>query len=439
MPKGRITTKLCKDASTTGSDLFIWDTELRGFGLRGRRPTVRSFIVQYRDEHGRSKRLTVGHFPALTVEEARAAAKKELARAQLGADLQEERKAARKAMTVAELCRDYMATVEAGNHMTRRGAPKSEATIATDRGRIERHIVPLLGKRIVRDLSRSDIASFFAAVKSGKTAVNVPTEKLRGRAIVSGGQGTAKRTTGLLSAILGYAVENQIAEANPALGFRLPKDGRRTVRDPDGLHGALGRAITLGEAQGECWQALAILRLVSLTGMRAGEAVSLRWSEIDLKDRALHLTATKTGASTRPMSRRTAQLLGAVRSYSQGAGFVFPAVRGGAGSFGGMPRAIARIVTAPGLEPADREKLEGFSLHLLRHAFATTADGLGLSLPTIKALLGHSGGSVTEGYIGRVDAVLIAAADRLADHIATRIGDVQNGEVIDFPTRQSGV
>ncbi|MCP5389994.1 MAG: tyrosine-type recombinase/integrase [Novosphingobium sp.] len=439
MPKGRITTKLCKDITTAGPDRFIWDTELRGFGLRVKQPAVRSFIVQYRDEHGRSKRLTIGHFPALTVEEARAAAKKELARAQLGVDLQGERRAARNAMTVADLCRDYLVAVEAGNLMTRRGAPKSESTIATDRGRIERHILPLLGKRIVKDLSRTDVSSFFAAVKAGKTAVNVSTGKLRGRAIVSGGQGTAKRTTGLLSAILGFAVERQITEANPALGFRLPKDGRRTVRDPDGLHAALGRAIALAEAQGECWQALAILRLICLTGMRAGEAVSLRWSEVDLKGRALHLAATKTGASTRPLSRRAAQLLEAARGYTQGTGFVFPSVRGGGGSFGGMPRALSRIVTMPGLEPADREKLEEFSLHLLRHALATSADGLGLTLPTVKALLGHSAGSVTEGYIGRVDAVLLAAADRVADHIAMAMGEVKIREVIDFPTRQSGI
>ncbi|TCP40860.1 tyrosine-type recombinase/integrase [Rhodovulum marinum] len=423
MPKAKITTRLVSKAETDNADLFIWDTDLPGFGLRVKAPDTRSFVIQYRDAVGRSKRVTLGRFPVLTVDEARTAARKELARVRLGGDPRAERDAIRNAWTVADLCADYMQAVETGNLITRRGAPKSESTIATDRGRIERHILPLLAKKPVRDLSRKDVAAFFAAVKTGKTAADVLTGKPRGRAIVEGGQGTAKRTTGLLSAILTYAVEQGVIDANPALGVRLPKDGRRSVNDPDRLYAALGNAIQLAEAKGETWQAVAIIRLVALTGMRAGEAVGLRWSEVDEKHRALRLTATKTGDSTRPMARRVSDLLGGVRPYSDGKGFVFPAVRSGSGSFGGMPRALARIVNDPELAEEDREALTGFGLHHLRHALATTANGLGLTLPTVKALLGHSSGSVTEGYIGRVDSVLIAAADRVAEHIAMALGD----------------
>jgi hypothetical protein len=51
---------------------------------------------------------------------------------------------------------------------------------------------------------------------AGKTRCNVKPKKLRGKAIVRGGAGTATRTIGLFGGILTYAVENGIIEVNPA-------------------------------------------------------------------------------------------------------------------------------------------------------------------------------------------------------------------------------
>jgi site-specific recombinase XerC len=64
------------------------------------------------------------------------------------------------------------------------------------------------------------------------------------------------------------------------------------------------------------------------------------------------------------------------------------------------------------------ERLPGLTPHGLRHSFASVAEDLGFTIPTIKALLGHTGSGVTEGYIHKVDSALIAAADRVATHIA---------------------
>jgi integrase len=74
----------------------------------------------------------------------------------------------------------------------------------------------------------------------------------------------------------------------------------------------------------------------------------------------------------------------------------------------GLPKALVGIVgdAVPGLTP-----------HGLRHSFSSTAEDLGFSLPTIKALMGHAGASVTEGYIHKIDTALVTAADRIARHI----------------------
>jgi hypothetical protein len=82
------------------------------------------------------------------------------------------------------------------------GRPKKATTIVTDTGRIHRHIVPLIGPRRVKDLSKADINKVLKDIMAGKTRASIKTKKLRGKAIVRGGAGTATRTVGLLGGIL---------------------------------------------------------------------------------------------------------------------------------------------------------------------------------------------------------------------------------------------
>ncbi len=97
---------------------------------------------------------------------------------------------------------------------------------------------------------------------------------------------------------------------------------------------------------------------------------------------------------------------------------MFPSDRKKGAAYGGLPKAWRRIVSHQSLSSQDRFELHEFSLHGLRHGFATTADGLGLTLPTVAALLGHAVGGVTASYISRVDSVLTSAADKVAREIS---------------------
>jgi integrase len=56
--------------------------------------------------------------------------------------------------------------------------------------------------------------------------------------------------------------------------------------------------------------------------------------------------------------------------------------------------------------------------HVLRHSYASIAADLGYSEPTIAALVGHAGRSVTSRYVHAADAVLLGAADAVGDKIA---------------------
>jgi integrase len=107
----------------------------------------------------------------------------------------------------------------------------------------------------------------------------------------------------------------------------------------------------------------------------------------------------------------------------------FPATRGD-GRMTGFPKLWARIAKLGSL-PAD------ITPHVLRHSFASLAGDLGYSEPTIAALVGHQGRSVTSRYVHSADAVLLAAADTVANRTAELMGDVKpDAEVVLLRVRQ---
>jgi hypothetical protein len=87
-----------------------------------------------------------------------------------GADPAAAKRARRNAATVSELCDLYLIDAEAGRLLTRRQSAKKASTLLIDRGRIERHIKPLLGAMNVAAVTREDVDTFMHDVASGKTA-----------------------------------------------------------------------------------------------------------------------------------------------------------------------------------------------------------------------------------------------------------------------------
>jgi integrase len=394
------------------TDVFIWDDALRGFGLRVHSSGVKSFVVQYRvgGRGGQTRRKSLGLYGPLTVEEARIEARKWLGERAKGGDPIADRLAERKAETVEQLCRSYLTAAEQGLILGKKNRPKEASTLATDRGRIERHIIPLLGKKCVRDVTNADVNRFMRDVMAGKTAADVKTG-FRGRSIVEGGAGTAARTVGLLGGIFSYAVSEGMRPDNPVRGVKRPADGRRDRRLSPEDYGALGEALAEAEAEGENPAATSAVRLLALTGARLGEISHLTHAEIDRHGRALRFADTKEGASVRPLGAAALSVLdglpGALRH--DGYSYVLPGNQGDR-PYGGLPKALARIM-------GRRPELVGITAHVLRHSFASVADELGYTEATVAALLGQRSGSVTRRYIHPLDRVLIAAADQVSEHI----------------------
>jgi integrase len=401
----------------------LWCSELRGFGVYIHPTGRRTYFVDYRAGDGARRRMTIGLHGAITTDQARRLAIETMG----GIVLQKgdpllERKTRRSSLTVAELSDQYVAAVERGLIIGRAGQPKRATTLSTDRGRIARHIKPLLGTKLVIDLDRSDIVRFMRDVHSGKTAVRNRSGKNGARVLVTGGPGTAARTTGLLGGILTYAVDEGIIENNPSRGVRRPADRQRDRRLTRDEYRRLGEALAGELAELDARQAVTGVWLLALTGCRLGEIVTLRWSEVDAASGCLRLTDSKTGPSTRPTGHAAFDVLrDALRV--DGNPYVLPAMRG-ALYYRGLAGYITRLMK--------RAELEGVTAHTLRHSFASVAGDLGYSDSTIGAVLGHSSSTMTSRYVHRLDSVLVAAANKIAGEVWRQMTG-ESGKVIELP------
>lgn len=427
----KLTKRVVDAADAREKDYFIWDDELPGFGLRVFASGKRSYLIQYR-ALGRTRRYTIGLHGIWTPETARQEAKAQLGRVARGDNPSEERQLDHQAMTVKELCSLYLKDLKAGLILGKGGRPKKATTIVTDTGRIERHIMPLIGARRVKDLTKADINKVLKDIMAGKTRVSVKTKKLRGKAIVRGGAGTATRTVGLLGGILTYAVDAGIIDRNPAHGIKKPKDNVRKRRLSEAEYRTLGIMLREAAKSEKYATTVEIIRQIALTGCRRSEMISLMWSEVDTEASCLRLEDSKEGESIRPIGLLVVEYLEQRRKGAEGT-YVFPG-QGEDNAFGSFPNHWEQLFKD--------SPLSDVTPHVLRHSFASIANDLGFTEVTIAALVGHSKGSVTSKYIHTLDTALIMAADTISGYIQGLLDGVkfkQTAYALDRSSRKAAL
>jgi integrase len=344
-----------------------------------------------------------------------------------GKDPVTDRNAERSAVTVAQLCDEYL---EAG-----KGRIKA-STLAVDKSRIERHVKPLLGSNAVAGLTAADMEKFLRDVMAGKGVKEAPkpagkkVKRPRG-GVATGGPAVASRALGMLGTILERAVRDGILAKNLARGIKRPKDQKTKPAvsfDKVRALGAALRAEAEEDAATESKEAKIgrdAIRTLLLTGFRRMEALQLTWDLIDAPAHCVRFRDTKSGKQMRAIGRSALDHFASIKSKTaEPTDFVFPG-SSKAGHLVGLPKMWKRV--------AGRAKLKGVTLHGLRHWFASAATELGYSDLIIGALLGHAKKGITGRYATAPDPALVAASDRISTALALALDGKEADKIVRLP------
>jgi len=412
----RLTRRTVEAAAKAAVRYTVWDSELKGFGLRVEPSGTKTYVVRYRVGGGRRgtlRQFKIGRSNKLTPDEARDQAKGALALVETGKDPQAERVEARKALTVAELCDLYMAEGV---------ATKKASTLKLDGIRIAGHIKPLLGSRKITEVGSGDIERLMNAVGAGRVKAAAAEEGVTTPpgSRVRGGKAAATKTVKLLRAVYNFAIGRKLCPENPTLGVKTFADVKRERFLSPAELGKLGDALTAAEAEGAHPHHVTIIRLLALTGARKNEIAQLRWSEVDAGRGLLQLADSKTGRKVVRLGAAALELLNKItRAKSP---YVFPDPRDASLPIRNLDWAWVGI--------RKRAGMVDLRIHDLRHSFASIGVAGGSGLFLIGKLLGHTHVATTARYAHLHDDPLAAAADKISGEVAAMMGVAPGAEIV---------
>lgn len=381
MPAVKLTKTVVESVQCGPSDVILWDSEVRGFGLKVTPAGRRSYFCYYRTKDGTQRRPAIGRHGTLTVQQAREVARAWLHEVAVGGDPSRTRREARGAPTMAELSTRFLA-----EHSSRRNKP---GTAYNYRRMIDRFVVPELGHRRVADIARADI------------------ERLHQRLADTPYQ--ANRVVGMVSKMMNLAERWGLRPdgSNPVRHLDRNREVRRERYLSNDEVQRLGEVLNEMEQDGsESPFILAAIRLLIFTGCRLSEILTLRWEYVDLARGVLRLPESKTGAKVVYLNGAAAAVLQELPRDASG--WVIP---------GAKPGTHLVNLEKPWRRIRKRAHIEDVRLHDLRHSFASVAAGLGEGLHMIGKLLGHSQAQTTHRYAHLAADPLKAASERIAEAI----------------------
>lgn len=381
----RLTKRFVESVEAEERDLVFWDDRLPGFGLRVKPSGVRSYLVQYRNRQGRSRRYTIGRHGVLTVEEAREEAREVLRRAKLGGDPATERKTARQAPTMAELCDRFL-----DEHVD---VHTRTSTAREYRRLVEVRIKPEIGTLKVTAVSRADVINLH--------------RKMRGT------PQQANRVLAVLSKLFSLA-ELWMVRPENSNPCRMVKRYAETTRDRFLSEAELTRlGAVLDQAERE---RLALpdftrtVRLLALTGCRLGEILGLRWEHVDFEAGTLELPDAKAGARVQPVAASAVAVLASIPRVEGSPWVLHGAAPGRRLSVNTVEQTWRRL--------RGRAGLADVRLHDLRHTVGTYAGQVGANAYLVRDLLGHKTLAMTNRYVSRDADPLKDLAEQVESRIA---------------------
>lgn len=388
-----------------GKRAVYLDSKTAGLQVRVTDTGAKTFSVYRRVKGGRPERVTLGRFPALTVEQARKLAARINAEIEEGANPAEVKRAHKEEPTFAELFKEYG---------ERHG--KKKRSWNTDESIYNNHLEKPLGKRKLSAIGRETVSRILSDLeKAGKSG------------------GTVNNVRALISSIYGRAIEWGYASANPVVGT---KTRAKVKRDRFLQSDELPRFFkALAEEPNETLRDYILMAL--LTGARRSNLLAMRWRDVNLTEGVWRIPRTKNGTPQNvTLSPEALTILKARKQTADDeAVYVFPGV-GESGHIEEPKKAVIRVMERAEI-PYGRKTENGVTLHDLRRTLGSWQAKTGASLAIIGKSLNHQSQQTTAIY-ARLDLDPVRAAVNTATAAMMEAAGLKKpAEVKKMPKRKS--
>jgi integrase len=393
----------------TGQRL-VWDSKLSGFGVRLSASGKKVYIAQGR-ANGRTVRVTIGRADHLSCDQARLQAKVRLGEMATGTDHNRQKKLKRvQGVSVDTAFKEF------------RKARAANKTATLDL--YERYIdkcLPDWKSRPWTAITRQMIIDRHRKIGD------------------ENGQRTANNVMRTVRSLLSFC---RATYRDPSTGDPLVAENAvRALSDTKAWFKEAGREDHLKPGEIKAWwQAVAALGDETqrdylygllLTGLRSMEFASLRWKDVNLKDRVITVVNTKNGSTHRlPICNWLHATLKRRALGTNALDFVFPATGTSpskAGHVNWFNRLLKRVADSAGVEMRTR--------HGLRRTFASIGEQIGIGMITLKRLMNHhsgTGSDITLQYAQLSVQALRKPSEKIAQFILKCAGEVESAGVIAF-------
>ena len=341
--------------AASGKRVEIWDDRVPGLGVRASSET-KAFVLLYR-LNGKSKRMTLGRYPVLSLSEARELATTTLNKLAHGEDPQSDKDDCKLVYRVDEVVEEFVRM-----HCNR----VNRAKTARETERLLRmHFLRPWSGRDIRSIKKPDVLAILDAI------------------VEDGSPSTANHAFAAGRKMFNWSVGRGLVEVSPCTGIPNPAQIRsrsRVLTDAE-LAAVWRAADAVGPVYGP------IIKLLILTAQRRTEVTELRWTEIDLEQALWSLAEdrTKNGRShTVPLTPSACNVIASIPRLNEM--LVFPARGRDDATFSGFSKLKRRIDELSGVT--------GWTLHDLRRTAATGMARIGVAPHVVERILNHTSGSL---------------------------------------------
>lgn len=381
MATGKVTIRSVDALVAIKGDAFLWDDEIRGFGVKATKAGKKNFVYQYRmgGRGSKTQRWTIGAYGQWTPDDARKEAKRLGKLVDVGVNpIEDKRQRDRAAVTLAFSA--YVKTFTKGYLETEWGTSWEQA-----KRQLEMHVTPHLKEKPLPDITAADC--------------NAVLDHLIGRPALR------RNVWAVMSKLFSWAEDREDIDRAPKMTTPPTVKRRKRILSPHELIACWRASYELEAPRG------ALVRLLMITLQRRSEVAAVPWAELKHNEGVWHMPGERTKNNEDhlvPLSELARAELDAIGWKRRGLALPCSTGKTPVSNFSDMKLALDKAMLPILQELADKQadaagedrhevELEPWRLHDLRRTGTTNLQALGFPIEVGERVINHHQGGEASG------------------------------------------